>query len=150
MVAQVRRTKFDVSDPFLMVVPFPTVLSQGYTGPVFWEASPKARFSPSLGLVPESGAMPFLVGVEQNVRADIGPNHDWTATGDNAVVGFGPKAFSHIVVPWTEVAASEHALVFSDMFRSWDALRSGGTGTSGCDVRVGSASGGQNKANRTV
>jgi hypothetical protein len=60
MVAQVRRTKFDVSDPFLMVIHFPTVLSRGYTGPIFREASLKARFSPSLGLVPEGGAMPFI------------------------------------------------------------------------------------------
>jgi hypothetical protein len=137
MVAQVRRTKFDVSDPFLLVVHFPTVLSRGYTGPIFREASLKARFSPSRGMVPEGGAMPFIGGVETNLRADPGANRDWMATSDNAVVGFGPKAFSHIVVPWPDVASSEHALVFSDLFRSWDALGAGGTGTSGSDIRVG-------------
>jgi hypothetical protein len=138
MVAQVRRTKFDVSNPFLMVVHFPTVLSRGYTGPMFCEASLKARFSPSLGLVPEGGAMPFIGGAETNLRADSGIQRDWMATSDNAIVGFGLKAFSHIVVPRQDVAASEHALVFSDLFRSWDALRAGGTGTSGSDIRVGS------------
>jgi hypothetical protein len=138
MVAQVHRTKFDVSDPFLMVVHFLTALSRGYTGPIFSEASPKARFSPSLGLVPAGGAMPFLGGVEKDVQAEPGANRDWAASSTNAVIGFGPKAFSHIVVPWSDVAASEHALVFAELFRSWDALRAGRMGTSGSDIRVGS------------
>jgi hypothetical protein len=138
MVAKVRRTKFDVSEPFLLLVHFPTVLSRGYTGPVFNEASPKARFAPGLGLVPEGGAMPFIGGVELDTRSLHGVQRDWMALREEVVVGFGPKSFSHIVVPWGDVAASEHALGFSDLYRSWDALRVGGLGSSESDIRVGS------------
>jgi hypothetical protein len=51
------------------------------------------------GLVPEEGTMPFIGGVEMSVRSEVG-FRDWIAPqGANIVVGFGPKAFSYVIVP---------------------------------------------------
>jgi hypothetical protein len=47
LVAQVQRTKFDASEPFLLFVHFAKVLASGYSVQVFQEESSAARFAPS-------------------------------------------------------------------------------------------------------
>jgi hypothetical protein len=69
MVAKVWRTKFDVTEPFLLVLQFPTVMPRVYSGDVFTEPSPKARLLPGqCSFVPHGGIMPSICGGLRDLR----------------------------------------------------------------------------------
>jgi hypothetical protein len=136
MVAHVRRTKFSVSEPFLLSITFPTVLPRGYSGEVLSEPSPKARLMPGQGLLPDQGKMAFIGGVAQSLRKHSlkdNPTQPATLLADY-VVGFGQKAFSHIVVPMKTIAPDSGENVFGNLSQPWEVLANESSGHLPSDI----------------
>jgi hypothetical protein len=140
MVAKVRRTKFDVSEPFLLVVQFPTVMPRGYSGEVFVEPSPTARLLPGQCLVPCGGKMPFLCGCLRDLRklspkdTELHPH----ALSSNSILGFGQKAFSHVLVP-VSALPDDDAEYWPSLAQDWTELLCTPTGSLDSDLRAAPA-----------
>jgi hypothetical protein len=140
MVAKVRRTKFDVSEPFLLVVQFPTVMPRGYSGEVFVEPSPTACLLPGQCLVPCGGKMPFLCGCLRDLRklspkdTELHPH----ALSSNSILGFGQKAFSHVLVP-VSALPDDDAEYWPSLAQAWTELLCTPTGSLDSDLRAAPA-----------
>jgi hypothetical protein len=136
MVAKVRRTKFDVSEPFLLVVQFPTVMPRGYSGGVFVEPSPMARLLPGQCLVPCGGTLPFLCGCLRDLRKlspkdrELHPH----AMLSNFILGFGQKAFSHVLMP-VSTLPDDDAEYWQSLAQDWNELLCTPTGSLDSDLR---------------
>jgi hypothetical protein len=111
MVAKVQCTKFDVSEPFLLIVQFPTVMPRGYSGELFSEPSPKARLTPGQCLVLCGGKMPFICGGLHDLCKLLPKDnklHPHALLSDY-IICFGQKAFSYVLVPVSSLSDSENA-----------------------------------------
>jgi hypothetical protein len=139
MVAQVRRTKFSVSEPFLLSVTFPTVLPRGYTGDVFQETSPTARFMPGQGLLPQQGKMPFICGAAHALRTYNNVRDEKLQPEEilaDYIVGFGQKAFSHLVVPVNTIMSDQEAEPLRSLTQAWEELLQEPSGSIPSDTRI--------------
>jgi hypothetical protein len=79
---------------------------------------------PGQGLLPDQGKMAFIGGVAQSLRKHSlkdNPTQPATLLADY-VVGFGQKAFSHIVVPMKKIALDSGENVFGNLGQPWEVL----------------------------
>jgi hypothetical protein len=140
IVAKVQHTKFYVSEPFLLIMQFPTVMPCGYLGKVFVEPSPKACLLPGQCLVPCGGKIPFLCDCLHDLRklspkdTELHPH----ALSSDYILGFGQKAFSHILVP-VSALPDDDAEYWQSLAQDWTELLRTPAGSLDSDLRAAPA-----------
>jgi hypothetical protein len=94
---------------------------------------------PGQGLLPQQGKMPFICGAvhalhtNNNVRDEKLQPEEILA---DYIVGFGQKAFSHLVVPVNTIMSDQEAESLHSLTQAWEVLLQEPSGSIPSDTRV--------------